>query len=293
MSLLLLFNGAAGYGSLFARHFGGGGRLAGPAAFTLAADAATYTLTGADAALRATRRLQADPAAYGLSGAPASTLPARRLQAAAAGYVLTGASVTLTVTSAVSAGFGGLLARGLGGGGSVEIRGFGSLLARGLGGAGGSAAVFSVSAASATYAWSVAPALRDFAVTADEAFYDLVAADVTFGRVRKLAATGTGYVWTARDAGLLQQGEFALVAERATYALVASPADLRGARRLVANGTGYAFSGSVVVLAVFREAARTIRLVARRRDRVLSVRSRGALTACRRERVLAASRGTV
>jgi len=271
VSLLLLFNGAAGYGSLFARHFGGGGRLAGPAAFTLAADAATYTLTGADAALRATRRLQADPAAYGLSGAPASTLPARRLQAAAAGYVLTGASVTLTVTPAVSAGFGGLLARGLGGGGSVEVRGFGGLLARGLGGAGGSAAAFSVSAASAAYAWSVAPALRDFAVTADEAFYDLVAADVTFGNARKLVAAGTAYMLTARDAGLLQQGEFALVADPAVYTLSGGDMAFRGTWRLVAEPAAYAVTGGAIE---FRRTVRRPKVIVRPRpiNRILRAR---------------------
>ena len=243
MSRLLLFNGAAGFGSLFARHVGGGGALPGAASYSLTADPAAYSLTGQTVAVRAGRVVVAEAASFVLAAAPAFPLTARRVAADTALYALTGNDATLTYTP-VGAGFGGLLARGLGGAGSVEIIGFGSLLARGLGGGGAVGGVFSVAADGTSYVWTAAPALRDFAVTAEPTSYALGAQDVDLRAGRRVVAEAAAYVLTARDAGLLTDDQFAVIAEPAAYLLTGAPAGLRTGRRLTAPSLTYVFAPS-------------------------------------------------
>ncbi len=76
-------------------------------AYTLAADAGSYALTGSAAGLRATRLIAADAGVYSLTGSAAGLRAARRIAADPGSYVLTGFDTTLTQGGAADTGTSG------------------------------------------------------------------------------------------------------------------------------------------------------------------------------------------
>lgn len=76
---------------------GGGG---GPTAYTLTADAGSFTLSGQDAGFVVGRILTADAGSFALTGQDAALRIGRVITADAGAFVLTGQDATLTVTPA-------------------------------------------------------------------------------------------------------------------------------------------------------------------------------------------------
>lgn len=75
---------------------------AGGGAYTLTADAGTYSVSAADAGMRAARRLSANAGSYAYSGAAAGLYVGRRLTADAAAYSVTGNDAVLSYSGGVT-----------------------------------------------------------------------------------------------------------------------------------------------------------------------------------------------
>jgi len=71
-------------------------------AYTLTADAGTYSVSAADAGMRAARRLSANAGSYAYSGAAAGLYVGRRLTADAAAYSVTGNDAVLSYSGGVT-----------------------------------------------------------------------------------------------------------------------------------------------------------------------------------------------
>lgn len=180
-------------------------------AYILTADAATFTLTGNAAALRANRKFSATPASYAWTAQDASLLHARRLSAAVAEYTLTGNAATLKAARVLSAAAG-----------SYAWTGNDATLSKS----------------------------SSYALTADAAAYSWTGQDAALRAARRLTATAASYAFTGNDATLTYTpvGAYSLTADAAAYALTGNDAGLRADRRLSAAAGIYNLTGSAASL---------------------------------------------
>lgn len=84
----------------------------GGAAYTLAADSTTYTLTGSAAAVRATRTIAASSGSYSLTGFSAALQKGYKVAATAGSYVISGTAAALSATRRIAATAGSYVING-------------------------------------------------------------------------------------------------------------------------------------------------------------------------------------
>ncbi|MCR4301544.1 MAG: hypothetical protein NUV51_08025 [Sulfuricaulis sp.] len=222
-----------------------------PTAYTLDAEDAAFTLTGADATLQASRLmnaaagsltitgadaslvvgrvLNAEPGSISLTGADASLLAARALNAEAGAYALTGSDAGLTAARTLDAAAGAL-----------SLTGADATLAlvRVLNAEPGSFATTGADA-SLLAARTLDAEAGSFAITGADATLEAV------GQYTLNAEPGV-FTITGADATLLKVGSYELNAEPGSLSLAGADAGLVAARTMNAEPGSYTLTGADV-----------------------------------------------
>lgn len=199
----------------------------GPTAYELDAEAGSYSATGADATLQASRLLNAEAGSLTITGADASLVVGRVLNAEAASLTLTGADATLASDRALDAQAGALTLTGAAAG---------LLSARELNAEAGSLTTTGADAALAL-ARALNAAAGSLAVTGADA--GLLAA-------RSLNAEAGALVITGADAGLEagEDGASVLDAQPGAFTVSGQAAGLLTARLTPADAAALSITGA-------------------------------------------------
>jgi hypothetical protein len=212
--------------------------------YTLAADAAAFTLTGLTASLRSARLLSSTIAEFALTGIAAGLRRSRILVADAAAYTLTGSATLLRAARSLSSatatfamiGVDAALHRGVtisASAASFTFTGFDAGLNKGQHLLADAAAFTLIGPATSLHtARSLSSATAAFAMTG---------VDAALHRGATVSASAASFTFTGFDAGL-NKGQ-RLAAETATYALSGPAASLRTARSLLSATAAFALTG--------------------------------------------------
>lgn len=225
----------------------------------VAASAGSYTLTGTTAALRATRSVTAGAGSYALAGTAASLRAARTVAAASGAYTITGAAAGLAIGYRVGAAAGSYTLTGTAaalraartvtaGAGSYSLTGTDAALrlARAIVAAGGS---YTLTGADAALIYSGAGA-STYTLTADAGSYALTGTNAALRRALALIAASGAYTVTGASSAL--RVARVVTAGAGAYTLTGASAALRADRVVVAGGGTYAITGSSAALRVAR-----------------------------------------
>jgi hypothetical protein len=201
-------------------------------AYTLTAQAGTYNLTGAAAALRKSKLLTASGGTYTLNGQQATIKRSKLITASGGSYSLGGASATILKSKVIAASGGSYSMTGAtatvlrsrlltASGGTYSITGQQVTITYGA-----SAAAYLLTAQGGSYSLNgqQATLLRSKRLVASGGIYSYVGQQVTISRSRYLSASGGSYVYNGSDAILSRT------------------------RKLVASGGSYLVSGQDVVI---------------------------------------------
>lgn len=224
---------------------GGGG------SYTLTADPGAFTLSGANAAMRAGRRLVADAGSFALTGVNAGLRVARRLTADSGSFALTGTDTTLRAARRLTADSGTFVLSG-----QVATMRAARRLAADSGAfalAGGDIAIVlgtTLTAESGAFVLSGADAAlrRQLVCVALPGAFVLIGPDAALRRALRLTADRGSFALTGADVVLLRRRH--LAAAGGAFAITGSNAALRRALRLVADLGAIALTGHDALLYV-------------------------------------------
>lgn len=230
--------------------------------YSITAEATSYTVTGANAVLRASRRLSADATSFGFSGNATGLRQDKRLVADQAVYALTGNAATLRAARRVSADAAAFsvssqsaslrtLRRVSAEAASFVVIANATTLRRG----------FTLSAAASTFSLSgQAAVLRATRTMAPEATsYSLNGFAAVLRAARRLLAQAVSYSWTGHEATLIYtpNGNTTMQAEPASYTFTGVAVAMRADRRLQAATAVWSSTGGAVVMRALRRVAAT------------------------------------
>jgi hypothetical protein len=226
--------------------------------YFVAADAGSYALTGADAALRHAWKLDATTGgSYALTGTDTPVLHKWKIAADGGSYALTGTDATLTKAGSPSK----TLAADAG---SYALSGSSASVLHSwkLAADSGSYALSGANA-SLLHAWKAASDAGAYALTgtnasllhswklaaADDAgSYSLTGTDAALLHQWKLAADSGAYTLTGTDASLSKTTQNAISAESGSYALTGTDASVLHSRISAADGGSYSLDGTSAAL---------------------------------------------
>jgi hypothetical protein len=198
---------------------------AGGAAYSIAAEYGSYTLTGQAAAARAARQLAAAQGSYSLSGAAAGLPRGLRVAAEQGSYALTGQDAAVRAARVMLAAQG-----------SYSINGQSATLR----------AARQLAAEQGTYDLTGQAAGLQYGrkVTAEPGAYALTGQDAAVQSARVMLAAQGSYSINGQDAALgYDAAEKILAATSGIYTLDGQTANLRAARRALAEAGAYVVTG--------------------------------------------------
>lgn len=189
-------------------------------AFSIAANAGSYSLSGTAATPKLARKVAANTGAYAITGQTAALKHGWKIAAGVGGYVLTGADVTLTKASSTNKTV-------VADAGAYGLTGVNASLLH----------TWKVAAGQGGYSLTGAAANLRLGrkVAAASGAYNLTGSPVTLRRTRRLAANAGGYALTGATANLLAGGR-KITASPGGYSLIGAGAGLVVARPPVGPG---------------------------------------------------------
>jgi hypothetical protein len=196
----------------------GAARVQAAGAFTLTADAGSFTLNGQTADLRATRRLTADAGSYTLTGQDALLRRGYTLVADAGAFTLTGQAADLRATRRLAADAGSFTLTGQDADLDTGIR------------LQGEAGAFTLTGQTA--------ALKvGYRLTAEAGAFTLSGQAATLARGRFITAEAGAFVLTGQDASFVRH--YRLTADAGAFVVTGQAATLRSSQRLRRRGYSY------------------------------------------------------
>jgi hypothetical protein len=204
----------------------------------ITADGGTYTLTGADATIRAGRVVSAGSGSYTLTGGAANILAGRRVAADSGSFTLTGSPATIAVSRCIVAGAGSYAITG----GTATIR-----VNRRV----------SAGAGTFTLAGADAALLASRRVAADAGTFTLTGTAATVRASRLISAGSGSYTLTGSPADITTSGDTSTTfpADSGSFVLAGADATVRVGRKLSAGSGSYTVTGSNATIRVTRRIA--------------------------------------
>lgn len=233
-------------------------------AYSLTADAGSYSLTGQDVALLASRSLAAAQGSYTLTGQDAALLRLFTLTAAQGSYSLSGQAVALAASRLIAAGQGSYTLTGQAVG----------LLASWVLAAGQGAYALTGQAAGLTYT-----PLGSYSLLADAGSYTLTGQAVGLLASRVLAAAAGSYSLSGQDVGLTYTpagASYTLTADAGGYALTGQDIAFARTYVLTAASGSYTLTGRAVTFSYSGAPTATVQDMLRTARGVARLAARGA-----------------
>lgn len=243
--------------------------------YTLTADPASFTLTGNATGLTAQRTLTASQATFTLSGTATGLTAQRTLTASAASFTLTGTDTALTAQRLVTATAATFALTGIDVGLTYTPVGAYTLTADTAtfsltGVATGLTTQRLLSASVGAYALTGVDAalvyspLGSYTLTADAGVFTLTGVDAGLTTQRVLTASAATFVLTGIAATLTKTGAYALTADAGAFTLTGNATGLLAARQLAATVRAFTLTGNAAGLTYSGSYRGAIRLTSAR-----------------------------